>query len=74
VAARLGYSPRHAEIRSARACERFASSRLVVVAGRRLWRGGEGWLRFCYAVSEDVMDQRIERLAVVLPRLAEVVS
>jgi len=35
---------------------------------------GEGWLRFCYAVPEDVIDQAIEWLAVAFPRFAEVVS
>ncbi len=30
---------------------------------------GEGWLRFCYAVSEDALEEALERLAGVLPGL-----
>lgn len=32
---------------------------------------GEGWLRACYAVSEDVIDEAIERIAAALPKLAD---
>jgi aspartate/methionine/tyrosine aminotransferase len=32
---------------------------------------GEGWLRACYAASEDVIDEAIERLARALPELAD---
>ena len=30
----------------------------------------EGWLRFCYAASDEVIDQALERLRDVLPRLS----
>jgi aspartate/methionine/tyrosine aminotransferase len=30
---------------------------------------GEGWLRFCYAVSESAIEEALERLSRVLPEL-----
>jgi len=38
-----------------------------VTPGIDFGAAGEGWLRFCYAVSEDAIEEALERLARVLP-------
>jgi aspartate/methionine/tyrosine aminotransferase len=43
-----------------------------VTPGVDFGAAGEGWLRICYAVSEDVIDEAVERLARALPELADV--
>ena len=40
-----------------------------VTPGIDFGEAGEGWLRFCYAVSEDTIDTALERLAGTLPEL-----
>jgi aspartate/methionine/tyrosine aminotransferase len=41
-----------------------------VTPGIDFGQAGEGWLRFCCAVSEEKLDEALERLARVLPELA----
>lgn len=42
-----------------------------VTPGSDFGEGGEGMLRFCYAVSEETIDLALTRLAAELPRVAE---
>ena len=40
-----------------------------VTPGIDFGEAGEGWLRFCYAVSEETIDTALESLARLLPEL-----
>jgi (5-formylfuran-3-yl)methyl phosphate transaminase len=40
-----------------------------VTPGVDFGEAGEGWLRFCYAVSDEVIEEALERLARALPEL-----
>jgi aspartate/methionine/tyrosine aminotransferase len=40
-----------------------------VTPGVDFGAAGEGWLRFCYAASEDSIERALERLSRVLPEL-----
>ena len=41
-----------------------------MLVGCDFGEAGEGYLRFCFAVSEETIDTALERMARVLPALA----
>ena len=52
------------------AFELLERAHVGVTPGSDFGEGGEGMLRFCYAVSEETIDLALTRLAAELPRLA----
>ncbi|MCH2171698.1 pyridoxal phosphate-dependent aminotransferase [Myxococcota bacterium] len=44
-------------------------AQVAVAPGIDFGKAGEGWLRFCYAVSDDAIDTGLERLGALLPEL-----